>query len=74
MNIAAHAGVRVIATTRNPRAETLKTRAEEVVLEGLDLAQHVRDRCPEGVDAGLEQLGNSTVVASLTMVRFHGHL
>jgi NADPH:quinone reductase-like Zn-dependent oxidoreductase len=76
VNIAAHAGARVIATTRNPkRAETLETLgAKEVVLEGLDLPQRVRDRYPQGVDAVLELVGNSTVAGSLTMVRRHGRL
>jgi NADPH:quinone reductase len=76
VNIAAHAGARVIATTRNPkRAETLETLgAREVVLEGPDLPQRVRDRHPQGIDAVLELVGNSTVVGSLTMVRRHGRL
>jgi NADPH:quinone reductase len=34
----------------------------------------VRDRHPEGVDAELELIGNSTVVGSLTMVRRQGRL
>jgi NADPH:quinone reductase-like Zn-dependent oxidoreductase len=76
VNIAAHAGARVIATTRNPkRAGTLETLgAKEVELETPDLPQRVRDRHPQGVDAVLELVGNSTVVGSLTMVRRHGHL
>ena len=76
VTIAAHAGARVIATTRNPkRAETLETLgAKEVVLEASDLPQRVRDRHPQGVDAVLELVGNSTVVGSLTMVRRHGRL
>jgi NADPH2:quinone reductase len=76
VNIAAHAGARVIATTRDPkRAETLETLgAKEVVLEAPDLPQRVRERHRHGVDAVLELVGNSTVVGSLTMVRRHGHL
>ena len=76
VNIAAHAGARVIATTRNPkRAETLEMLgAKEVVLEASDLPQRVRERHPQGVDAVLELVGNSTVVGSLTMVRRHGQL
>src|SRR5271156_4193993 len=76
VNIAAHSGARVIATTRNPkRAEMLETLgAKEVVLEASDLPQRVRDRYPQGVDAVLELVGNSTVVGSLTMVRRHGRL
>ena len=76
VNIAAHAGARVIATTRNPkRAETLEALgAKEVVLESPDLPQRVRERHPQGVDAVLELVGSSTVVGSLTMVRRGGRL
>src|SRR6202012_1230173 len=76
VNIAAHAGARVIATTRNPkRAQTLEMLgAKEIVLETPDLPQRVRDLHPQGVDAVLELVGNSTVVGSLTMVRRHGRL
>lgn len=75
VNIAAHTGARVIATTRNPkRAETLENLgAKEVVLEAPDLPQRVRER-HGGVDAVLELVGNSTVVGSLTMVRRSGRL
>jgi NADPH2:quinone reductase len=76
VNIAAHAGARVIATTRNPkRAGTLEVlSAKEVVLEAPDLPKRVRDRYPQGLDAVLELVGNSTVVGSLTLVRRHGRL
>jgi NADPH:quinone reductase len=76
VDIAAHAGARVIATTRNPkRASSLEALgAREVELEAPDLPQRVRERHPQGVDAVLELVGNSTVVSSLTMVRRHGRL
>jgi NADPH:quinone reductase len=76
VNIASHAGARVIAATRNPkRVETLETLgARDVELEGADLPQRVRTRYPQGVDAVLELVGNSTVAGSLTMVRRHGRL
>jgi NADPH:quinone reductase-like Zn-dependent oxidoreductase len=76
VNIASRLGARVIATTRNSkRAELLETLgAKEVELEGPDLTQRVRNRHPQGVDAVLELVGNSTVVGSLTMVRRHGRL
>jgi NADPH2:quinone reductase len=76
VNIAVHAGARVIATTRNPkRAEGLELLgAKEVVLESPDLAKRVRERHPQGVDAVFELVGNSTVLSSLTMVRRHGRL
>jgi NADPH:quinone reductase len=76
VNIAAHAGARVIAATRDlKRAEKLETLgANELMLEASDLPQRVRERHPQGVDAVLELVGNSTVVGSLTMVRRHGRL
>ncbi len=76
VNIAAHAGARVVATTRDPkRAATLEALgAKEVQLEAPDLPRRVRDRHPQGVDAVLELVGNSTVAGSLTMVRRHGRL
>src|ERR1700756_3312152 len=76
VNIAAHAGARVIATTRDPRrAPTLEgLGATEVLLESAELPRQVRERHPQGVDAVLELVGNSTVVGSLTMVRRHGRL
>lgn len=76
VNIAAHAGARVIAATRNlKRAETLKALgAGEVLLEAPGLPHRVRERHPQGVDAVLELVGNSTVVGSLGMVRRHGRL
>jgi NADPH:quinone reductase-like Zn-dependent oxidoreductase len=76
VNIASHAGARIVASTRNPkRAETLEALgAKEIVLEAPDLSQRVRDRHPQGVDAVLELVGNSTVVDSLKMVRRDGRL
>jgi len=76
LNIAAHAGAHVIATTRNPqRAATLEALgASEVVLESPALPAQVRERHPTGVDAVLELVGNSTVVGSLAMVRRGGRL
>ena len=76
VNIAANAGARVIATTRNlKRAETLEALgAKEVMQETLDLPQRLRERHPQGVDAALDLIGNSTVVDSLSMVRRHGRI
>jgi len=76
LNIATHAGARVIATTRNARrAETLEQLgAKDVMIEAPDLPQRLRERYPQGVDAVLELVGNSTVLGSLTMVRRHGRL
>ena len=76
MNIANDCGARVIASTRNPkRAETLEALgAKEVVLESPDLSMRVRDLHPQGVDAVLELVGNSTLLESLKLVRRHGRL
>ncbi|MGF6935074.1 NADPH2:quinone reductase [Paraburkholderia sp. UCT70] len=76
VEIAAHAGACVIASTRNPdRAESLEALgARQVLSEESDLPRRVRDLHPDGIDAVLELVGNSTVVGSLTMVRRHGRL
>jgi len=76
VNIAAHADAHVIATTRDPRrAQTLQgLGAREVLLESAELPRQLRERHPQGVDAVLELVGNSTVVGSLTMVRRGGRL
>jgi NADPH2:quinone reductase len=75
-NIAAHGGARVIATTRNlKRAAILEAiGAEDVLQETPELSARVRERHPQGVDAVLELVGNSTVLDSLRMVRRDGRL
>lgn len=76
LNIAAHAGAEVIATTRNrerlPKLESLG--AKRVELEGADLSRRVREFYPGGIDAVLELVGNSTLVDSLTTLRRGGRL
>ncbi|MGH7229796.1 MAG: zinc-binding alcohol dehydrogenase family protein [Nitrospiraceae bacterium] len=76
LNIAAHAGARVIATTRNrDRISMLEgLGATRVELEGPDLSRRVRELHPEGIDAVLELVGNSTILDSLTMVRRNGRV
>ncbi len=76
LNIAAAAGARVIATTRDPaRFDTLAALgAEATERDTPDLAQRIRQRHPQGLDAVLELVGNSTVVDSLAMVRPGGRL
>jgi NADPH:quinone reductase-like Zn-dependent oxidoreductase len=76
VNIAAHGGARVIATTRNlERAPMLEAiGAEDVLQETPELSARVRERHPQGVDAVLELVGNSTVLDSLRMVRRDGRL
>lgn len=75
VNIASHAGARVIATTRNSsRAAMLDgLGAKEVLLESPELAQRVRERHPHGIDAVLDIVGNTTVLDSLAMLKRGGH-
>ena len=70
VNIAAHAGAHVIATTRNPdRFATLKAiGATETLLEDVSLARRIRAQHPKGIDAVLELVGTSTLLDSLTAV------
>ncbi|PRC92432.1 zinc-binding dehydrogenase [Solimicrobium silvestre] len=70
VNIAAHLGARVIATTRNAeRAAGLEAiGAKEVLIEAPDLQDRVRERHPGGIDAVLDLIGNSTILDSLAMV------
>ena len=74
VNIAAGIGARVIATTRNakrgPMLEALG--AKEVLLESTELSKRVRERHPEGIDAVLDIVGNTTVLDSLAMLRRGG--
>jgi NADPH:quinone reductase len=74
VNIAAQLGARVIATTRNakraPMLEALG--AKEVLLESPELSKRVRERHPQGIDAVLDIVGNTTVLDSLAMLRRGG--
>ena len=76
LNIAAHGQARVIATSRNPeRFITLeKLGANRALREGPDLAPQIRKLYPDGVDAVLDLVGNSTVLDSLTVVRKGGRV
>jgi NADPH:quinone reductase len=76
LNIAAHTGAHVIATTRNPeRFSTLEALgAEQTLLETPALSRRVRELHPNGIDAVLELVGNSTLLDSLSMVRRHGRV
>jgi NADPH2:quinone reductase len=76
VNIAAHAGARVIATTRNAtRASMLENLgAKEVLLESSELSKRIRERHPQGIDAVLDIVGNTTVLDSLAMLRRGGHV
>jgi NADPH2:quinone reductase len=76
VNIAADAGARVIATTRNAgRAAMLESLgAKEVLLEAPDLTKRVRERHAQGIDAVLDIVGNTTVLDSLAMLRRGGQV
>ena len=74
LNIAAHAGARAIATTRNrerfSKLESLG--AQRVELEGPNLSSRIRKLQPNGIDAVLDLVGNSTILDSLATVRRGG--
>jgi NADPH2:quinone reductase len=76
LNIAAHAGAHVIATTRSrqrfSRLEAIG--AKDVCVEGPDLARRIREHHPGGVDAVLDLVGNSAVLESLQAVRRGGRV
>jgi len=76
VNIAADAGTRVIATTRNPgRVPMLEALgAKEVLLESPELSRRVREIHPSGIDAVLDIVGNTTVLDSLAMLRRGGRV
>ena len=74
VNIAAQAGARVIATTRNASRATLLEAlgARDILLESPDLSRQVRERAPQGIDAVLDIVGNTTILDSLAMLRRGG--
>lgn len=74
VNIARHAGVRVIATSRTGKSgELLKSiGASKVLREQQELHAEVRASCPDGVDAVLDIVGNSTLLDSLKAARHYG--
>jgi NADPH:quinone reductase-like Zn-dependent oxidoreductase len=61
VNIAKHIGARVIATTRNSsRAAMLDALGvNEVLVESPELANRIRERHPQGIDAVLDIVGNT---------------
>ena len=76
VNIAAHIGAHVIATTRNSAREALLKHlgAEEVLVESAELSRTVLERHSGGIDAVLDVVGNTTVLDSLAMLRRNGHV
>jgi NADPH:quinone reductase-like Zn-dependent oxidoreductase len=73
LNIAAGAGVNVIATTRNPdrTSKLMGLGARRVELERPELSSHIAEK---GVDAVLDLVGNSTLLDSMAMVRRSGRV
>ena len=76
VNIAVEAGARVIATTRkHDRLATLTALgAHRAELESPTLARRIREIYPEGIDAVLELVGNSTLLDSMAMARARGRV
>jgi NADPH2:quinone reductase len=74
VNIAAYAGARVIATTRNAdRAAMLEALgAKQVLTEQPTLSKSVLERYPQGIDGVLDIVGNTTLLDSLAMLRRGG--
>ena len=73
LDIATHAGVVVVASTRRrERASMLQARGADVVIATPDLSCDVRRRHPTGVDAVLDLVRNSTILDSLGMLRRGG--
>lgn len=72
LNMAAHTGAHVIATTRNPQRadQLLKLGAERVEIERSDLSRHMGDA--KQIDAVLDLVGNSTILDSLAILRRGG--
>jgi NADPH:quinone reductase len=76
LNIAAHAGAEVIATSRKTeRFEMLKfLGAKKALQETPELPKQLRELYPQGLDAVLELVGNSAVLGSLSALRRNGRL
>ncbi|MCH8620915.1 zinc-binding dehydrogenase [Undibacterium sp. TS12] len=74
INIAANAGVSIIATTRSPeKAEQLTSLgARQVILERGQITQDIRDLYPQGLDAVLDLIGNSSILDSLRSLKRYG--
>jgi NADPH:quinone reductase-like Zn-dependent oxidoreductase len=76
VNIAARLGAHIIATTRNParRAFLEGLGASEALIESTELSRQVRERHPQGIDAVLDIVGNTTILDSLGMLRRNGRV
>jgi len=74
VNIAAHIGAHVIATTRKPeRVATLTALgASDARVDTPELLPAIREEHPKGIDAVLDIVGNRTILESLKMIRPDG--
>jgi len=76
INIAVNEGVTVFTSTRSESKVALLTEigATHVLLENGKLSEAVRDYSPDGIDAVLDLIGNSTLLDSLRMARKGGRV
>jgi NADPH:quinone reductase-like Zn-dependent oxidoreductase len=76
INIAAHAGVTVLASTRHESNTALLASlgASQALIETGQLADAVRRDYPDGIDSVLDLVGNTTLLDSLAMVRRGGRV
>jgi NADPH:quinone reductase-like Zn-dependent oxidoreductase len=76
LNVAVHAGARVLSTTRKTdRIAQLKDLgAEEVLIETPDLSRQIRERYPRGIDSVLDLVGVTTILDSLMACRRNGRV
>lgn len=76
MNIARHAGARVVATSRSAASAALleSLGATAVLPEQDDVDLKVRRSWPDGVDAVLDLVGNRTLPGSLKAARHYGRV
>lgn len=74
INIAAQLGAEIIATTRNlDRAGQLTSLgARHVLLEQDNLASEVWQLYPQGIDAALDIIGNSSIIETLHTLKRYG--
>jgi NADPH2:quinone reductase len=74
INLAVHAGAHVIGTTRKPdKGPRLRAMGiHEVAIEAPDLSKTIRRRHPQGIDAVLDLVGNTTILDSLAMLKRGG--
>lgn len=66
----------IIAATRNKNnIELLKEiGCSKVFIESEELSQQIREEFPDGINAVLDVVGNSTLIDSLKMVQKHGYI